>query len=109
MPDSLRIQIDRIQEVCRAFNIPLLMLENYEADDVLGTVAEQVGEHGVETLIITGDKDLLQLVNEHTLVQLPGRRSNEDEVYDIDAVIERFAKTFGTRVAKCYAGAVFRF
>ena len=90
MPDSLRIQIDRIQQVCRAFNIPLLMLENYEADDLLGTAAEMVGSQGVETTIITGDKDLLQLVNEHTLVQLPGRRSNEDEVYDIDAVIERF-------------------
>ncbi|MBN1120174.1 MAG: DNA polymerase I [Anaerolineae bacterium] len=89
MPDDLSLQIGRIQQVLDALNVPHIEIEGYEADDVLGTVARLAGEMGVETLIITGDKDLLQLVNEHTLVQLPGRKSGEDEVYDIDAVREK--------------------
>lgn len=90
MPDSLEQQIGRIHEVLEAFNIPRLELEGYEADDVLGTVARLAGEQGIETLIVTGDRDLLQLVDEHTIVQLPGSRSGEVEVYDAKAVEEKY-------------------
>ncbi len=55
-----------------------------------GTISRLAEQQGVETLIVTGDKDLLQLVSEHTLVQLPGRRSGEVELYDIQAVRDRF-------------------
>ena len=64
MPDELRVQIERIREVTQAFNIPLLELEGFEADDVLGTVARQARPHNVPVHIITGDQDLLQLVDE---------------------------------------------
>lgn len=90
MPDSLHVQIGRIHEVLAAFNIPTLEAEGYEADDVLGTVARLAARQGLETLIVTGDKDLLQLVDEHTQVQLPGTRSGEVEVYDVEAVRKRF-------------------
>ena len=91
MPDELRVQIDRIKEVVQAFNIPILELEGYEADDVLGTVALQANEQGVFAYIITGDRDLLQLVNEKTTVQLPSRRGNQDpEVYDSAGVVDYF-------------------
>jgi DNA polymerase-1 len=94
MPDELSVQIDRIKQVVRAFNIPILELEGFEADDVLGTIAAQAGEQGVQTYIITGDRDLLQLVNEHTVVELPARRGNQDpEVFDETAVVDYFGVT----------------
>lgn len=89
MPDSLELQINRIQEVVRAFNIPVLAVDGYEADDVLGTVARLADEQSLQTLIVTGDKDLLQLVTDRTCVQLPGRRAGEVEVYDADGVMKK--------------------
>ena len=90
MPDELSLQIDRIREVVQAFSIPILEAEGYEADDVLGTVARLAEEARVQTLIVTGDRDLLQLVTEQTHVQLPGRRQGEDKTYDPEAVRERY-------------------
>lgn len=71
MPEELRVQIERIREVVHTFNIPILDLDGYEADDVLGTVARQAAAQQVPVHIITGDRDLLQLVDENTLVELP--------------------------------------
>lgn len=90
MPDELRVQIERIREVVQALNIPVLELENYEADDVLGTVAQQAKPHDVPVHIITGDRDLLQLVDANTRVELPTRGNRPPEIYDDDAVIEKF-------------------
>jgi DNA polymerase-1 len=91
MPDELRLQIDRIKDVVRAFNIPILELEGYEADDVLGTVARQAKGEGVRAHIITGDRDLLQLVDQNTVVELPPRRGSQaPEVYDTAAVVDYF-------------------
>ncbi len=91
MPDELKVQIDRIKEVVSAFNIPILELEGFEADDVLGTVAAQANEQAVHAHIITGDRDLLQLVNENTSVELPPRRGNQSpEVYEIADVADYF-------------------
>ncbi|MEZ4590201.1 MAG: hypothetical protein R3D55_03535 [Chloroflexota bacterium] len=75
MPDELRLQIERIKEVIKTLNIPILELEGFEADDVLGTVARQARPKGVPVHIITGDRDLLQLVDENTRVELPARGS----------------------------------
>jgi len=93
MPDELQVQIDRIHEVLEALNVPILEVEGYEADDVLGTVARLAGEQDVQTTIVTGDRDLLQLVNPHTTVQLPGGRAGEVQDYDENAVKERFGVT----------------
>jgi DNA polymerase I len=88
MPDELSIQIDRIKEVVRSLNIPILELEGYEADDVLGTVARHIRGEGVPVHIITGDRDLLQLVDDNTQVELPARRSGQrGEVYDAPGVL----------------------
>ena len=87
MPDELRVQIERIKEVIRALKIPILELEGYEADDVLGTVATQMRDI-VPVYIITGDRDLLQLVDNNTRVELPARRSGaSSEVYDAQQVM----------------------
>ena len=88
MPDDLRIQIGRMRELVDAFNIPRLEMEGYEADDVLGSVAKKVAEQGVGVKIITGDKDLLQLVTERVIVNLPGRQLADSKDYFPDDVME---------------------
>ena len=91
MPDELQVQIGRIKDVVRAFNIPILELEGFEADDVLGTVAKQAKGEGVLAHIITGDRDLLQLVDDNTAVELPPRRGSQSpEVFDTAAVVDYF-------------------
>lgn len=77
MPDDLRPQLERIREMVDAFNIPRLEREGYEADDVLGSTARVAAEQGLGVKIITGDRDLLQLVNERTTVYLAG----DDQTY----------------------------
>ena len=81
MPDDLRSQIERIREMVDLFNIPRLEMDGYEADDVLGSVARLAAEQGLGVKIITGDRDLLQLVNERTAVYLAG----DDQTYITDA------------------------
>lgn len=90
MPDELDIQIERIREVVQAFNVPILECEGYEADDVIGTVARQAAEQGVPVLIVTGDQDILQLVDDNIRVQLPDNRTgSETKIYDYDAVVQK--------------------
>ena len=84
MPDELGIQIERIKEVVRALNIPVLELDGYEADDVLGTIAQQAKAHEVPVHIITGDRDLLQLVDETTSIELPTRGNRPAEIFADD-------------------------
>ncbi|MGB3715946.1 MAG: DNA polymerase I [Candidatus Promineifilaceae bacterium] len=90
MPDELRLQIERIRELVRAFDIPVLELDGYEADDVLGTVAKQAKEYEVPVLIITGDRDLLQLVDDNTRIELPpSKYQRQPQIYDTTKVIEK--------------------
>ncbi len=90
MPDDLRPQLDRIRQMVDAFNIPRLEMEGYEADDVLGSVARIAAEQGLGVKIVTGDRDLLQLVNERTAVYLAG----DDQTYITDADV---VKKLGVR------------
>ena len=84
MPDDLRPQIERIRKMVDTFNIPRLEMEGYEADDVLGSVARIANEQGIGVKIITGDRDLLQLVNNRTAVYLAG--DNQNYIKDEDVV-----------------------
>ena len=76
MPDDLSAQIEPLHQSIRAMGWPLLMVDGVEADDVIGTLAKQAEQHGVRTLISTGDKDITQLVN--PMVRLVNTMSNED-------------------------------
>ena len=84
MPDDLRPQLDRIRQMVDAFNIPRLEMDGFEADDVLGTVARIAAEQGLGVKIITGDRDLLQLVNARTAVYLAG--DNQTYITDEDVI-----------------------
>ena len=83
MPDELRPQIERIRQLVDSFNIPRLEMEGYEADDVLGSVAYQANHRGLGVKIITGDRDLLQLVNNRTVVYLAGDDQNYITAEDV--------------------------
>jgi DNA polymerase I len=73
MPDELALSIPRIRELVEAFNIPVLELQGYEADDVIGTLAKKAEESGLETVIVSGDKDFYQLIRPHVCLLNPGR------------------------------------
>ncbi len=90
MPDDLRPQIARIQQLIDTFNIPRLEMEGYEADDVLGSVAHQAVAAGLGVKIFTGDRDLLQLVDQRVIVNLPGRSLSDAKDYlpaDVEAYL----------------------
>lgn len=91
MPEEMRGQMQRIREVIRALDIPIYEADGYEADDVIGTLARQANEQGIDALLLTGDSDLLQLVNDNTTVVLPGaQRFGDYRLFDRDAVIDRY-------------------
>jgi len=86
MPDDLRAQVGPIREVVRAFNIPALELAGYEADDIIGALAARHSAAGGDVVVVTGDKDLMQIVTERvTLLD-----TMKDKASGIAEVIERF-------------------
>lgn len=89
MPEDLRLQLERIREMVAAFEIPVLEAEGYEADDVLGTVARRAVEQGVQVVILTGDRDLLQLADRDIMVRLAGQRLSEAVDYGPNEVAEK--------------------
>ncbi|MFZ5820545.1 MAG: DNA polymerase I [Chloroflexota bacterium] len=91
MPDDLRPQIERIRQMVDAFNLPRLEMEGYEADDVLGSVAKQAAAQGLGVKIITGDRDLLQLVGARTAVYVAG----DDKTFVTEQDV--LASKFGVR------------
>jgi DNA polymerase-1 len=94
MQNDLVVQIPRIREIVEALGIAIYESEGFEADDVIGTLARQGTEQGLDVLIITGDNDLLQLVNEQTRAALPGAgpkaRFSDVRYFDVDAVKARY-------------------
>lgn len=90
MPEDIRIAIPYIQEVIKAFNIPILLSEGYEADDVIGTLAKQAEKEGFVTYMMTPDKDFGQLVSENIFMFKPARGGNPPEVMGVKEVCEKF-------------------
>jgi DNA polymerase-1 len=89
MPEELKQQIEAVHEIIKAMGLPLLCVPDVEADDVIGTLAQQATEQGIDTVISTGDKDMAQLVNQHvTLID-----TMKDAVSDEQGVLDRFEVT----------------
>jgi DNA polymerase I len=89
MPDDLKAQIEPLHAIVRAMGLPLLMIEGVEADDVIGTLAQQATQLGLHTLISTGDKDFAQLVDDHiTLIN-----TMNNKLLNRESVIEKFGVT----------------
>jgi len=90
MPDDLDYQFARIRALIHAFNIPILEVGGFEADDVLGTVARHAEAQAVETIIYTGDTDAFQLISPLTKVVVSRRQFGDMALYDEAAVKERY-------------------
>ena len=92
-PPELLSQIPVLHDVLEAMNIAVLEVPKYEADDIIGTVAARAERDGIDTLVISGDKDELQLIGPHVNVLINKRGMSEFDLYDIDAMRERYNLT----------------
>ncbi len=86
MPDDLEVQIPYIHRLTEAFNIPTIRLQGYEADDILGTLARRLETQGCDVVLVTSDKDLCQLVTEHTTIL----DTMKEQRFGVAEVKERF-------------------
>jgi DNA polymerase-1 len=90
MPEELVSQLERIQQVVQAFNLPVITAEGFEADDVLGTLATRASAEGLQTIIVTGDTDIFQLIGPNVRVLTSQRKWSDTLVYDEAAIRERY-------------------
>jgi DNA polymerase I len=89
-PDAIRIAVPYIQQILKAMKIPVVELEGYEADDLIGTLAKQAEKEGYQVFMVTPDKDFGQLVSENIFMYRPARMGNGIEIWGIPEVQERF-------------------
>jgi DNA polymerase I len=89
-PDDLKRQIPFVMQVLAALRVPVLEVAGFEADDVLGTMVDRARAHDVDVVLVTQDKDMLQLVGPRVTVLAPGAKAGEQIVYDADRVREKW-------------------
>lgn len=89
-PDAIRFAIPHIESLLKAMDIPIVVQEGYEADDLIGTLSKQAEKQGFEVFMVTPDKDFGQLVSEHIFMYRPSRMGNDIEIWGIPQVQERF-------------------
>ncbi len=89
-PEDITLAIPWVEKIIKAMNIPVLIVPNYEADDVIGTLAKQAEKQGYDVFMVTPDKDFGQLVDEHIFLYKPGRQGNEVEIWGVREVCERW-------------------
>jgi len=92
-PTDFRGQVSLVQEVLGALRVPVITAEGYEADDVIATLTVQAVEQGMDVLIATGDRDALQLVNEHVTVLYPRKGVSDMTRFTPEAVEEKYGLT----------------
>ncbi|HEY0257330.1 MAG TPA: DNA polymerase, partial [Candidatus Methylacidiphilales bacterium] len=90
MPEELSAAIPDVKRLIRAFNLPVLELDGYEADDIIGTLAREAEPVGFTTYMVTPDKDFGQLVNEHVLIYRPARMGDGAEILGIPEVLAKW-------------------
>lgn len=93
MPAELVMQMPLLKDVLRAMNISILEMEGYEADDIIGTVTRAAENEGIQPLVITGDRDALQLVTENTQVIITKKGITDFELYNPEKMKERYGLT----------------
>lgn len=92
-PDELSLQFPLLKDILDTLNIQRYELDGFEADDLAGTIAKVAEEKGLDVIALTGDKDYLQLASEKTKILLTKKGISEMEIYDHDAVVERYEMT----------------
>ncbi|MBO5026422.1 MAG: DNA polymerase I [Bacteroidaceae bacterium] len=98
-PEAIRTAVPYIKKILEAYRIPILEVENFEADDVIGTLATKAGQiEGLETYMMTPDKDYGQLVGEHVFMYKPRHASSECDVMGIKEVCEKYALSHPSQI-----------
>ena len=91
MPEELAAAIPEVKKLCAAFRIPVIEMDGFEADDIIGTIAHQAEENGdFDTFMVTPDKDFAQLVAPRTAMWKPGRQGSDHEILDLPAILEKW-------------------
>ncbi len=90
MPEDIGIAIPHIKEIVKGFNLPIIVVDNYEADDVIGTLAKQAEKKGFTVFMMTPDKDYAQLVSENIFMYKPSRQGNGAETLGVPEVLEKW-------------------
>jgi DNA polymerase-1 len=90
MPDDLRDQFPKVREVVKALRIPVYEMAGFEADDVIGTLTVEAGQRGLDTTIVTGDLDMLQLVTDRTRLMTTRMGVQNTIIYDPARIFERY-------------------
>lgn len=95
MPDELREQVPRMKDLLLSMNVPIMEKEGFEADDLLGTAAKTAQEDGWDAVILSGDRDLLQISDEHIKIRIPKTKGGKTEVeeYFPEDVKEKYGVT----------------
>ncbi len=92
-PDAIKIAVPYIQEILKAMQIPILIKNGYEADDIIGTVAKNAEKNNYEVFMVTPDKDFAQLVSENIFMYRPARMGNGIEIWGVEEVQKKFEIT----------------
>ena len=89
-PEPISLAIPYIEKLLNAMHIPIVVMEGYEADDIIGTLAKQAEKKGYQVFMVTPDKDFAQLVSDNIFMYRPARMGNGIEIWGIPEVLEKF-------------------
>ena len=92
-PEAIRFAVPKIKEILAAYRIPVLEVKGFEADDVIGTLSHQAHQQGIETYMMTPDKDYGQLVNEHVRMYRPAKGGDTAEIMGVEEVNAKWGLT----------------
>ncbi len=90
MPEELAASIPHVKALCRAFHIPVLEVDGFEADDIIGTLVKRAEAAEMESYMVTPDKDFAQLVSDKTCIWKPGRKGSDHEVIDLPTMLKNW-------------------
>ena len=92
-PEDIKRSVPIIKDIIRAYNIPIIEVKGFEADDVIGTVAKRAAAEGIEVRMVTPDKDYAQLVEPNVLMQRPGHGNAPWEILGVEEVCQKYGLT----------------
>ena len=90
MPIELQEQLPHLWELLESMNITVLRKPGFEADDIIGTITDIAQNQEIESYIVSGDKDFMQLINEKIFLYTPGKRNSLPDIYDINGVVQKW-------------------
>ena len=98
MPEDLRTALPHMKRLIEAFNIPVISMDGYEADDLIGTLALRAESSGFSTFMVTADKDFAQLVDSRTFIWKPGRQGSNHEIIGVPEVCAQWQVSHPSQV-----------